>query len=496
MSKYFKILIFVLISTVSCDTYEVEDFSSDLAESISLIEDTTRFYPTFNKLTKHYAAKTTHSSDEIKIKSKYESEIYVNGNLIGVGEANFNIGNKNFEESLIVTFKFKNQIEAYYIHIIDESIPDIVIEEKLDGHDKGFYIMSTNYKHDNITYGILLIINNDGVPIYRKRVDNRVTDFKQHSNGMYSYVYRKKNKNDFGFWNNEIVILDNELNEIDRVETIGLNHTDNHDFIITNEQTYILMSYNSSYRDLSEFGLSNNQLTRDSVIQEISKSGDVIFEWNSYDYLNISDCLVHRFPDDYAHINSIFLDNDSNIIASFRGCSMVLKINRKNGNVIWSIGGSNPSLKIVNDPFNEVCGQHTASISKDGLLTIFDNGGHCNFDRENIYGRFSRAVSYKLDIENSEAVFDSHFLIDNSKNYYSISGGSFYETRNGNWLINWSRGVNYPMTEVNANSMSIVMKTKLVKDKRMLTNYRINRIYKANIPIKINDYDIIFRFDE
>ena len=262
MSKYFKILIFVLISTVSCDTYEVEDFSSDLAESISLMEDTTRFYPTFNKLTKHYAAKTTHSSDEIKIKSKYESEIYVNGNLIGVGEANFNIGNKNFEESLIVTFKFKNKIEAYYIHIVDESIPDIVIEEKLDGHDKGFYIMSTNYKHDNITYGILLIINNDGVPIYRKRVDNRVTDFKQHSNGMYSYVYRKKNKNDFGFWNNEIVILDNELNEIDRVETIGLNHTDNHDFIITNEQTYILMSYN--LKDLSEFGLSNNQLTRDS----------------------------------------------------------------------------------------------------------------------------------------------------------------------------------------------------------------------------------------
>ena len=92
----------------------------------------------------------------------------------------------------------------------------------------------------------------------------------------------------------------------------------------------------------------------------------------------------HRFPDDYAHINSLQLLADGNLIASLRGCSMVLNIDRASGtgSTIWDIGGLHPSLQISGDPYGEFCAQHTATLNNIGDLFIFDNGGHCNGARE------------------------------------------------------------------------------------------------------------------
>ena len=486
-----KLLIYLLIvfSFFSCKKYEYQEYFN-IAENISIANDNTLFYPAFQNSIKHYVARNI-SENELLIKAQQNTDIYVNGRKYGTNEVQYNISDRKPDETLIITFKKENSLEAYYIHIVDDTIPQIQIEKNSDKVDDGHLLLSTNYKESNITYGMLFIVNNDGVPIYRKRIPNRVTDFKRHSNGMYSYAKRKTTINSFGRWNNEIIIMDKLLNEIESVEVKGLTHTDNHDFIIT-ENSYILMSYHSNYRDLSSQGLSENELTRDSVIQEISReTGEVIFEWNSFDYLDLSDCLNHRFPDDYAHINSISLDIDNNIIASFRGCSMVLKINRISGDVMWSTGGSNPTLKIINDPYNEFCGQHTANVTPDGYLTIFDNGGHCNGDRESVNGKFSRALKYEIDIKNSRLIFNSQYLLNNSKNFYSISGGSFFELKNGNWLINWARGVNYPMTEIDPETMSVVFSIKTIKDNKLITNYKISRNYNTiSLPIKVDDIEI------
>lgn len=481
--KNFFLLVAFLNFFYSC-SFDNEE-NQILLEYIKLEQNSDFMYPNFSNDIEHYALNVDQTSKLLIKSSDEQSEIIVDGETLGLGNAEFIVSGQTFEHTIIIEIKNSNSSKKFYVHCINKEIPKIKIKELKNSVDNGHILISSKSENSrNSPYSILFIIDNNGVPILRKKILTKVTDFKQHPNGMYSYASRKETKNDFGFWENEIVILDNYFQEIKRVETKGLTHTDNHDFIITNEGTFLLMSYHSNYRDFSEYGLSSNQLTRDSVIQEISNTGDVIFEWNSWDHMNILDCFIHRFPDDYAHINSFYIDKDDNIIASFRGCSTILKINRKNGNVIWSLGGSNSSLQIISDPYDEFCGQHTASIDEDGMLTIFDNGGHCNGDRELRFGQFSRALEYKIDETNGTATFNDHYLLNNSSEFYSKSGGSFYKTKNGNWLINWASGVDHGITEIDPNINEIVFNIEISNNDEIINNYRAYRVYEFTIPIK------------
>lgn len=468
-----------------------------LAKFIGVEQNENLMYPVFTNQVKHYAIDVNDPNTILLVQTIDENtEIFINGISQGLFESKFNLSGLNHEDTVHVVLRNDNSIEEFYLHCINDEIPKIKIQDLKSGVDKGFILMSSKYSNKNSPYTILFIIDNNGVPIYRKKISSYVSDFKQHPNGMYSYGFRTDKKNEFNYFMNQRVILDENFNEIKRIETKGLNNTDNHDFIITSEGSYILMSYNSTYRDFSKYGLSSNELTRDSVIQEISASGELIFEWNSWDYMNILDCLNHRFPDDYAHINSISLDFDENIIASFRGCSTILKINRSNGEVMWSLGGSNPSIKILGDEFSEFCGQHTATMHKGGLLTIFDNGGHCNGARENNFGLFSRALEYKIDLNKSTATFNYHYMLNNSRDYYTISGGSLYKTQNGNWLVNWSRGVNHGITEVVPYEDKIVFNIEILNDTEIINNYRAQRIYNLRLPIKIGSNTTYLNINE
>jgi hypothetical protein len=362
----------------------------------------------------------------------------------------------------------------------------VEITIKTEDVDDGVMIISPN----SLDKGYLLILDNNGVPLFRKVIDGKVTDFKRHLDGRYSYALRGL-RNEFGQWDNTIIVLDSEFQEEARLKTIGLNQTDNHEFLITPEGTFILASYNSSYRDMREWDLSESQLTRDSVIQEVSPEGELIFEWNSWDHIDVNNCLNHRFPDDYAHLNSIQVAPDGNLIASLRGCSMVLKINRVSGTgaTIWDIGGFDPSLQIVGDSFEEFCGQHTASEDEDGNLYIFDNGGHCNGTREETSGLFSRALQYSLDLGVGQASFIRDYSLNQTYSEFTSSGGSFFPTKNGNWLISWASGVN-DITEISPDS-SVVLQFSVNNRQGKIAVYRAYRTIDIDLPINI-DGEVIF----
>jgi hypothetical protein len=97
-------------------------------------------------------------------------------------------------------------------------------------------------------------LDNNGMPLFRREVEGNVTDFKRHPDIRYSYDLRSL-RNEFGQWDNTKIVLDDEVQEEARLKTIELNHTDNHEFLITPEGTFIPASYNSSYRDVIQFSL-------------------------------------------------------------------------------------------------------------------------------------------------------------------------------------------------------------------------------------------------
>ena len=336
----------------------------------------------------------------------------------------------------------------------------------------------------------IAIVDTNGVPRFRRQIERVSTHFRTHKDGKYPYSYPRGTGvqiSNSGLSREVLTfeqhVLDANLDEVATIQTVSpLKHTDPHDFVIKPNGNYVLMAYEPARRDFTRFTedyglyydpddhrvvyadpdrgdpLGPNQPTADSVIQIVDPlqpaGSQEVFRWNSWDHMALEDCTQHRFPDGYAHINSLQAVDDD-IVASFRGCSQILRIATPSGNVVWRLGRSNrsnadwisqseaPPLAITGDPYGEFCAQHSARIINNGNLVLFDNGVNCLVDpvtRESVRpsNRFSRVVEYAIDSVNGEAAFQRHHSLNGTFSFVGDARGHIEELDNGNWLISWS----------------------------------------------------------
>ena len=336
----------------------------------------------------------------------------------------------------------------------------------------------------------IAIVDTNGVPRFRRQIERVSTHFRTHKDGKYPYSYPRGTGvqiSNSGLSREVLTfeqhVLDANLDEVATIQTVSpLKHTDPHDFVIKPNGHYVLMAYEPARHDFTRFTedyglyydpddhrvvyadpdrgdpLGPNQPTADSVIQIVDPlqpaGSQEVFRWNSWDHMALEDCTQHRFPDGYAHINSLQAVDDD-IVASFRGCSQILRIATPSGNVVWRLGRSNrsnadwisqseaPPLAITGDPYGEFCAQHSARIINNGNLVLFDNGVNCLVDpvtRESVRpsNRFSRVVEYAIDSVNGEAAFQRHHSLNGTFSFVGDARGHIEALDNGNWLISWS----------------------------------------------------------
>ena len=337
------------------------------------------------------------------------------------------------------------------VHCLPEHFPTVEARKSPDASD--ILIAATAGRR------YIAIFDTNGVPRFHERTSRHTWEFKHHPNGLWPYSYALI-AGESGESTTQIV-MDWNFEVVDVVRVVPpLTHTDQHAFIVKPNGNYVLLSYEPSRRDMSAARdadgnpYSTTEATEDSVIQEITPDGEQVFLWNSWDHLAaLQDCTQHYFPADYAHINSVQIV-DGDIIASFRGCSQVLRIDGVSGDVVWMLGRSNLSdadwiargapapLKIVGDPLGEFCGQHAPRLQPDGNLVLFDNGTHCLVDpatgtSERESGVFSRVVEYALDPRAGEAVFKRHHSLHGAFDRLGAWHGHVELLDNGNWLIGW-----------------------------------------------------------
>ena len=166
--------------------------------------------------------------------------------------------------------------------------------------------------------------------------------------------------------------------------------------VITDNNTYILQSYNDEVIDLTSIGGSEFQVVSSILrIQEFDFNHNLIFDWYASDHLNIYDYdnfFLGNIPGqiEWMHGNSIEVDYDNNLIISNRKSSEIIKIDRQTGDVIWIMGGPTNEFIILNDPLNGVSWQHDVSRLENGNLLVFDNGNYHT-------PHTSRAVEYQID---------------------------------------------------------------------------------------------------
>lgn len=345
---------------------------------------------------------------------------------------------------------------VYTVLYLPAEFPDFQVKvHEPEASDDPIYVAT---KMSGVFYVVKL--DNAGVPFFYRAEDRNVYDFKKHPGGLMSYARERGNAS-----GSELILLDSSFAEVKRVTTVGLTNTDRHEFHILENGNYILLAYEPTERDLTEYGLGASETVVDGILQEVGPEDEVLFQWNSWDYMRYDESL-HRDGTQYAHLNSVWVAHDGDWIVSSRGMSQVLKIDRMTGDVLWRLGGIANDFEFVNDEFGGLCGQHTASELENGNILIFDNGQYCWPEMPD-RGRLTRIVEYKID----ETAMTAELVWSYSdEEKYASSQGSAQRLANGHTFIGWG-GVVTPalVTEVNAAG-EVVFSMDAVSDAQIVSN--------------------------
>ncbi|MFA6469908.1 MAG: aryl-sulfate sulfotransferase [Bacteroidota bacterium] len=282
----------------------------------------------------------------------------------------------------------------------------------------------------------IAILENDGSPVFYRKMPSNARDFKLQSNGMLSYrlaepFYR------FYEMDSSYTIT----REINAKNGYGI---DEHDIQILPNGNVLVIALEKKIVDMSKLiaGGKTDATVMGNHVQEIDPSGNLVFEWKCWDNFDILDAIHENLTAqyiDYIHMNAICVDTDSNIVMSSRHLSEITKINRKTGQIMWRFGGKHNQFNILNDPFFGPSYQHDIRALGNGHYTIMDNG---NFHTPSL----SRAAEYVIDTvsKSAELVWNYRHTPDR----YTGWMGNVQRLPSGNTLINWADGSLPKLTEV------------------------------------------------
>ena len=303
-------------------------------------------YPAFDSDVRHYAVRCEDAT-KLQVSARAKDE------KARVKLNNIQLSDRDVDEAVVVNSDHDIAIEVgdgqcsvtYVVHCIPPDFPDIKVVKKQAGVSDGLMFMNLGIKGVNPPF-FMVVMDNSGVPRFHRRFSSRRSHFQRHTTGPtidgrkvhYSVAKQVPEPRAFSFIS-EIELFDESFELIKTIEPLPpVMQATSHDFLITDEGNFMFMAYNPAQRDFGVHGVHN---TTDPVIQEVTPMGEEVYRWVGFDHLTIDpDCLWNQFKRDYAHINSIQVI-EGDIIASFRGCTQVLRIDRS------AKAEDNPGTRIV-----------------------------------------------------------------------------------------------------------------------------------------------------
>jgi hypothetical protein len=288
----------------------------------------------------------------------------------------------------------------------------------------------------------LLVVDRAGLPLYYRTFHpNQVENFQQYSlpNGQIVYSTQVGPFNSGGWTLGAIHLMDSTFGDIGELQLLPhASHdvlpAEGHDFILLDQDHYVLMSYVQRTVDLSQMNpsWSSQALVMNPVVQEID-SGQVVFEWDSanvpslYTDSTYNNSFTSTAVSDYLHMNSMTIDPaDGNFIFSFRFTSSIVKVDRTSGAVLWTLGGKEDDFGLT--PDQVFSWQHYVRKQPDGSLWVFDNGNNLHQ---------TRVVSFVLDETNKKVVSFTDIYDKPSDQPQSAFMGSYAHLDTSRTLFGW-----------------------------------------------------------
>jgi hypothetical protein len=274
------------------------------------------------------------------------------------------------------------------------------------------YILIAPYELYKWRQGKIAIVDMEGRIHAEKNVTGTVYDFRQWNiDGKIYYTYLRNDSNTFhirkiSLTAGHAVLLDEMLNEVkhihllphDDITTTGNKGLDLHDIILFTPDHYItIAAYEKGIGNIPD-SLHPTPFVKVAapIIQEV-RHDSVIWQWDATRFPELYSCgdLYNNYRDekitkDYLHINSCSLDPaDSNLVVSFRSANMVVKVSRKDGSIIWKLGGRHSDFALNDN--QKFLRQHHARLGVAGRkLLLIDNG-------DSVLRQTSRVLEFSLD---------------------------------------------------------------------------------------------------
>ena len=246
-------------------------------------------------------------------------------------------------------------------------------------------------------------------------------------------------------------IYDNHYRQIATVEAGNGQSADGHEFLITGQNTALILSYATATADLTDIGGPANQKVIDGIVQEIDiRTGKVLFEWNSADHVPYSESeqplpASADTPWDWFHVNAVKTDGHDHLLVDARNTWTTYQVDRRSGAIDWKLGGKDSSFtlqaadgQVLNSAGRIFAWQHDAEAHGHGIYTVFDNeaAGQANSGTGVISELpYSRALTVKVDQRSHTATLQDS---DNQpRGQLASSQGNAQLLPNGDLFTGW-----------------------------------------------------------
>lgn len=383
-------------------------------------------------------------------------------------------GNKANETSTVPelfqlhSFPYQSRLKA-----VNNKSPEI-FSLRNNNPSGGYYFMEKNY----VGYSYIIIVDNYGTPIFYRILDHNAHNFSLQPAGYLSYFIESQ-------WC--YAIMDSMYNLVGIYSMKNGYDADSHEFILLENGHSFMMAYDRQLVRMDTIidGGNPDATVIGLIIQELDEEQNVIFQWRSWDHLNILDTdtsvvnLTSHYID-YVHGNSINIDSDTSLILCSRNLHEITKINRQTGQIIWRLGGKNNQFTFINDD-KRFSLQHSATRLENGNIILFDNGKLAELG-------YSRGVEYQLDEIGYNVTMVNEFKHDS--NVYTPVMGHIQRLPNGNTLIGWGKNFgSYLCTEFHPDGT-------IANDLYSSDNVKSYRVYKfdwKSKAIELNKEILLFK---
>ena len=339
-------------------------------------------------------------------------------------------------------------IHAQTIISIDDNLPDDFTPIHVEHFDAPVnnqyfffaYMRAWNAYPDATPY--LIIADNYGTPVFYRKFDYDVMDFKIQPNGQLSYYDNGTNKH---------YVMDSDLQVVNEADYAGYS-LDFHDFHILDNGNYLLlgMEYRVVDMDTVVQGGFPAVTVGNTSIQIQDPNQNVLFEWSGWDHFKITDSYADLLDPNYidvAHTNALELDDNNTLLLSNRNMYEITKIDMNTGDVIWRLGGKNNEFTYTGLDTLGFSAQHDIRKLPNGLYQLFDNGWEMN-------PPFSSVLQLDLDEENRVAHVVKRLRSQPEDIMGWIMGNAQYHD-DGSMVVCWGSGAPN-ITEFDANDNKTV----------------------------------------